>query len=105
MIIEDYIKESFKRFKRCEGIEGFVCILVLNSISYLFIYLLLIHNHIDISFLEFYKKVTMSNIIIFNLESFKHLIYILMLNPLSLIILKENLFLFYQDFLKFKNLF
>lgn len=103
MNIKYYFEESFKKFKRCEGIPGFLYVLVLNSISYLFIYFLLIHNHIDISFVDFYGKV--STFSIFSCESFKHFIFILMLNPLNLIIFKEYLFKFYQDYSKFKNLF
>lgn len=96
-------KQGFIRFKRVEGIEGFIYVTILNLINYIFLYFLLLGFNNDVTFLTFYEKVSFYSI--FDIENFKHFILILMANPLTIIIIKEKISKFYKDFLKFIHLF
>jgi hypothetical protein len=82
-------KQGLIRFKRVEGIEGILYVATLNLINYFFLYFMLIGFNTDISFLDFYEKVSFLGIL--HLESFKHLLLILMSNVLTLIIIKDKL--------------
>lgn len=82
-------RKGLIRLKRVEGIEGFLYIFVLNLINYFFLYFMLLGFDTNISFLDFYEKVSIFGIL--NLESFKHLLLILMSNALTLIIIKDKL--------------
>lgn len=97
-------KQGLIRFKRGEGIEGFLFVMILNLINYVFLYFMLLGFNNDVTFLNFYEKVSFSYAIL-HIESFKHFMLILMANPLTLIIIKETLSKFYKDFLKFISLF
>lgn len=82
-------KQGLIRLKRVEGIEGILYVFTLNLINYFFLYFMLIGFNTDVSFLDFYEKVSIFGIL--HLESFKHLLLILMSNALTLIIIKDKL--------------
>ncbi|MCT7912153.1 hypothetical protein N5912_09965 [Arcobacter lacus] len=82
-------KQGLIRLKRVEGIEGILYVFTLNLINYFFLYFILIGFNTDVSFLDFYEKVSIFGIL--QLESFKHLLLILMSNALTLIIIKDKL--------------
>lgn len=82
-------KQGLIRIKRVEGVEGILYVATLNLINYIFLYFILLGFNTDVSFLDFYEKVSIFGIL--HLESFKHLILILMSNILTLIILKDKL--------------
>lgn len=83
------LKQGAIRFKKVEGIEGFLYITVLNLINYFFLYFMLLGFDTNISFLDFYEKVSFLGIL--HIESFKHFLLILMSNVLTLIIIKDKL--------------
>lgn len=82
-------KKGLIRFKKLEGIEGFLYIFTLNLINYTFLYFLLLGFDTNISFFDFYEKVSIWGIL--GIESFKHFILIIMSNALTLIIIRDKL--------------
>lgn len=82
-------KQGLIRLKRVEGIEGILYVFTLNLINYFFLYFMLIGFNTDVSFLDFYEKVSFLGVL--HIESFKHFLLILMSNALTLIIIKDKL--------------